>query len=199
MLICDSIFTAIDFESAGSEAGQTDSPIQVGTVSWNTRDKITDQWTSYIRTEQQVTWKAQKIHGITNAELLDAPAFLSLWPAIKQRLESRVIVAHSHGTEKRFLRAFPGHNFGPWIDTLSLARAAYPEMKKHSLSYLCDSFDLTPSIQKSLPEMQWHHALFDAMGSIALLSHIVTSFDLVHQPLDCLMQPDISRWSELRR
>lgn len=60
------------------------------------------------------------MHGITTEMLADAPSFPSLWPAIRSRLGDAVVVGHNPATERKFLRRFPGHGFGPWLDTLAL-------------------------------------------------------------------------------
>jgi len=192
-------FSAIDFESAGTAPGKTDAPVQIGTTTWNLNLGITDTWTSYIHTDQPITWSAQKIHGITKKHLEQAPKLMLLWPKIKQRLNQKPVVAHGHGTEKRFLRAFPAHGFSPWIDTLQLSRAAWPDLSSHSLSALCDSLNLTQSVRKLIPQHTWHHALFDATASIILLEKIILTFQLEDSPLSTLLSPDTSIWKNKRR
>jgi DNA polymerase-3 subunit epsilon len=187
-------FAAIDFESAGVSSGRTDVPIQLGMVHWRPEAGLGAQYVSYLRSEQKITWSAQKIHGITVADLADAPDLLVLWPQVKEHLSDRVIVAHGKGTEKKFLRAYPGHGFGPWVDTLLLARATWPQWHDHSLGSLCDALDLTRLIQEACPHRCWHDALFDAIASIFLLEKII---DLTHAwsaPLDHLLQPDQKEW-----
>lgn len=198
-MIRDTLFTAIDFESAGTSPGKTDAPVQVGTCSWSLTDGITDEWTSYIYTDQPITWAAQKVHGITSDDLLDAPRLMLLWPHLKNRLSTAAVVAHGHGTEKRFLNAFPGHGFGPWIDTLQLSRAAWPHLPSHSLGDLCHSLQLDSQVRDRLPEKNWHDALFDSIASIVILRHLIESFQLHDAPLHTLHRPDTSTWHTLRR
>jgi DNA polymerase III epsilon subunit-like protein len=76
-------------------------------------------------------------------------------------------------TEKRFLRAFPGHGFGPWIDTLLLARAAWPELPDHSLGALCENHGLKERIATLIPGKSWHDALFDAVASLLVAQRII--------------------------
>lgn len=197
-MIKDTIFTAIDFESAGTAPGKTDAPVQIGTCTWDGAKGVTDTWISYIHTDQDITWSAQKVHGITHEDLRDAPKMMLLWPHIKRRLKNRAVVAHGHGTEKRFLHAFPGHGFGPWIDTLQLSRAAWPELDSHSLGDLCKSLDLEEKVTAIVPEKTWHDALYDAVASIILLEKIITDFELTEEPISKLENPDTRAWHELR-
>jgi len=192
-------FTAIDFESAGAARGQTDTPVQVGLAQWSLASGHESPFVSYLKTNQPVTWAARKVHGIGPEHLENAPTLLSLWPELKSRLSGSIVVAHGKGTEKRFLRAFPGHGFGPWIDTLLLARAAWPELDGHSLGALAEARGLTAAISGLVPEKRWHDALYDAVASLALLADLVETFALADEPLEVLLRPDISVWHRLRR
>ncbi len=192
-------FTAVDFESAGASRGRTDSPVQVGLASWSTESGHDDAFVSYLFTDQPIQWAARKVHGIGPEQLAEAPSLLMLWPEFKRRLAGAVVVAHGKGTEKRFLRAFPGHGFGPWIDTLLLARAAWPELPEHSLGALCENHALTPKIQELVPSKSWHDALFDSVASLVLLSHLIDTHSLEGMPVEALLQPDTTAWHQSRR
>ncbi|MFT3991869.1 MAG: 3'-5' exonuclease [Luteolibacter sp.] len=198
-LIQHARFTAIDFESAGAAPGMTDQPVQIGIASWSATENHYGPFVSYLQTNQPIQWSAQKVHGITTAHLADAPPLLMLWPEVKKRLAGAIVVAHGKGTEKRFLRAFPGHGFGPWIDTLLLARAAWPDLKDHSLGALCDSHALTPRVRELVPEKSWHDALFDAVASLVLLEFLIDSLDLKTSATDLLVHPDTRQWHQSRR
>ena len=197
--IRDCRFTAIDFESAGAARGKTDVPIQIGMSSWSMAEGHHNTFVSHLSTDQPIQWTAQKVHGITKEDLADAPTLLSLWPECKKRLADAVVVAHGHGTEKRFLRAFPGHGFGPWVDTLQLSRALWPDLGDHSLGSLCDLLELTPQIRDLVPDKDWHDALFDAVASLVLLVHIIQAYDLSDQDAQNLLHPDTSVWHGKRR
>ena len=159
---------------------------------------MSDTWISYIHTDQDITWSAQKVHGITHEDLRDAPKLMLLWPMIKRRLKQRAVVAHGHGTEKRFLHAFPGHGFGPWIDTLQLSRAAWPDLPSHSLGDLCKALDLEGKVTEIVSEKTWHDALYDAVASIILLKKIIEDFSLTVEPISHLENPDTRIRHKLR-
>jgi DNA polymerase-3 subunit epsilon len=117
---------------------------------------------------------------------------------VRERLSGAVVVAHGKGTEKRFLRAFPGHGFGPWVDTLLLARAAWPDLAGHSLSALCVHRKLENRIRDMVPERSWHDALFDTVASLVLLEDIVRHYELPDRPLAELANPDTTAWHRRR-
>jgi DNA polymerase-3 subunit epsilon len=192
-------FTAIDFESAGASRGRTDTPVQIGLAGWSVEQGHHEPFVSYLHTDAPIQWAARKVHGIGPEHLAGAPRLLTLWPTLKMRLAGAVVVAHGKGTEKRFLRAFPGHGFSPWIDTLLLARATWPELPDHSLGALCEVHGLTPTVRQWVPEKSWHDALFDAVASLVVLAHLLESHNLVDLPVECLIAPDTSHWHQLRR
>lgn len=143
-------------------------------------------------------WQASRVHGITTRDLEDAPTFLSLFPQIKSLLQGRVLIAHACGTEKKFLRAFPGQDFSPWVDSLTLARAALPELGKHRLGslvpYLGDSFNDLPATR----DRQWHDALYDAAASFCFVQTLVETLGIQKEPLSLLLNPNTKKYHALR-
>jgi DNA polymerase III subunit epsilon len=193
-LISQAQFTAIDFESAGAARGKTDVPIQIGMAQWSLSGGYDESVVSFLHPSAEVTWSAQKIHGITKADLITATTLLSMWPVIKIFLADRVLVAHGKGTEKKFLSAFPGHGFGPWIDTLLLSRAVWPELADYSLGGLCDFFLLTDLVNQCCPDRDWHDALYDAVASLVLLEYVIKTLELDQASVELLLKPDQSAW-----
>lgn len=180
---------AIDFESAGAAPGETDCPVQVGIVRV---DCLTGElrkehcYCSYIAPTHPVHWSAAKVHGITTEMLAGAPSFVSLWPELKQRLSACAVVGHNPATEQRFLRTFPGHGFGPWADTLQLARQALPQLPDHSLCTVCDALGLTAELNTLLPDRRWHDALYDAAASLLLLRFLVRALHMEAVPFSAI-------------
>jgi len=166
-------WAALDFESAGAAPGRSDEPVQVGMAVWRGGEP-TDFFRSYVHSPVRVTRAAQAVHGIGDHDLRDAPPMALLWPEFKARLAGAVVVAHGAGTEKRFLRAFPFHGFGPWLDTLSLARAVLPDLSGHSLGEVATALGVENDIRRSCGESDWHDALFDAVACLAILRSVIT-------------------------
>ncbi len=176
-------FAAIDFESAGAAPGETDQPVQVGIVRVENLFDTPRCWVSYIACEHPVCWSASRIHGITTDMLAGAPHFSSLWPQLRDLLRGCVVLGHNPATEIRFLRAFPGHGFAPWLDTLALAREALPTLPDHSLGAICEAMELTAEVERLVPNRRWHDALFDAAGSLILLRALVRGLRMEDAPL----------------
>lgn len=173
-LIQHTEFVAIDFESAGATRGATDEPVQIAWAAMRGTTLLPDSFfSSYLHTDAPITWSAQKVHGITRQDLLGAPTFNSLWPQIRSALAGRTLIAHGAGTEKRFLRTFPLHGFGPWIDTVALSRRFLPTLPDHALGTISNALGLTPLLTELVPNGCWHHALFDAAASLLIVRHII--------------------------
>ena len=197
MLVREVEFAAIDFESAGVGRGQTDVPIQIGMATLR-GVVILDSFRSYLHSDRPVAWSARRVHGIEDADLVGAPTLQALWPELKSRLANRWVVSHAAGTEKRFLRTFPGHGFGPWVDTLTLFRAAMPETGSHSLSALAAACGCEAECRALVPDFRWHDALCDAIASLVLLRWLIARCDLAGAPAETLLNPDRTRYYALR-
>jgi DNA polymerase-3 subunit epsilon len=181
-------FAAVDFESAGSMRGGTDFPVQIGIACWSYENGWEPGFVSYLHCPQEVSWQASRVHGISTSDLVDAPRLVDLWPEIRSRLSGAVVVAHARGTEKKFLRTFPGHGFSPWIDTLVWARRMWPEMKDHSLARACQEAQILDVIHALCPSLSWHDALYDATASMALMRHWILTQELLNSPIEHLIQ-----------
>lgn len=166
-------YAAIDFESAGAAPGETDQPVQIGIVRVGELFGEPKSWVTYLAVDHPVHWAASRVHGITAGMLAGAPRFLSVWPRVRDLLAGAVIVGHNLATERRYLRAFPGHNFGPWLDTLTLARATVPGAPDYGLGALVQSLGLVEEVDRLAPGGHWHDALYDAAASLCLLRLIV--------------------------
>lgn len=189
-LIRDLPFAAIDFESAGERPNEAGIPIEVGIAGMRGMTLEPDSfYRSYLRADQPVAWAARQIHGISNDDLKDAPALLALWPELKGRLGGRWVVAHGSGTEKRFLRAFPLHGFGPWVDTLTLSRKIVPNLDSYALSDLIRKLELEKDARNLLTDFRWHEALSDAIASLLLLKKLVQIAEIQDLHAEILLLP----------
>lgn len=189
MPIRETIFAAIDFESAGEAPGMTDAPVQAGIACMRGTDLLTaDFYRTYINPQRAVTWASQRVHGITAQQLHTAPDMKSLWPEFRSRLSGAVMVAHGAGTEKRFLRIFPFHGFGPWLDTVILARRAWPGLGDYTLEGLTHALGFRGELNELCPGLKFHDALYDAVGSLLVLRELMTGAGLLEHCFSDLLR-----------
>ena len=176
----ESEFVVIDFESTGSVDGYANEPWQIGLVFFAHGQPVWDySFESLLRVgSRPFNPYAPGRHAVLRDELLRAPLLTDLWPTLSRWLLGRPLVAHNVATEQKLLgEAFPLHCFGPWIDTLTLARIAYPEAQTHKLGELVEVLGLYESVMAMYPERGPHDALFDAAACALLLAHLL---DLPH-------------------
>jgi DNA polymerase-3 subunit epsilon len=193
----DAAWAALDFESAGAAPGRSDEPVQVGMAVWR-GGAVTDFFRSYVHSPVRITQSARAVHGIVDDDVRDAPTLTSLWPEFKARLGGAVVVAHGAGTEKRFLRAFPLHGFGPWLDTLALARAVLPDLADHSLGEVVAALGAEEELRTICPALDWHDALFDAVACLVVLHRVVERGGLSGAPVGQLLAPDAAVYHQRR-
>ena len=131
-------FAAIDFETTGYENGEKNEPWQLGLAL--VRDG------AVVETREWFFGTA-----LTPA----SQSILDQWDDLASAR------CHNIATERTILtRLAPLTKWGPWVDTLKLARARYPKLPSYALGDLCAMFGCVPDI----PGRTWHDALFDAVA-----------------------------------
>jgi exodeoxyribonuclease X len=89
-----------------------------------------DLATWLVRPAQPITpIVTRKVHGITDADVADAPRWAEVADDVIAGLSWRVLVAHNATVERRVLGAhLPGWEPPAVLDTLRLARAVWPHL-----------------------------------------------------------------------
>ena len=138
----------IDFETTGYENGGKNEPWQLG-VAIIKDGEIVETQEFFFGTEQTPEYE-----GI-----------MAQWDKWQPLLANRPLVAHNIATERTILtRLAPLAKWGPWTDTLKLAKARYPKMPSYALGDLCEAFGLVPQIEGRT----WHDGLYDAVACAKL-------------------------------
>ena len=91
------------------------------------------------------------------------------WADIYAFLQGKTLVAHNIACEKTILtKVAPITAWGPWVDTLKLARKRYPKMASYELGALCAVFGCVPDWEGRT----WHDGLYDAIACGRLYAKI---------------------------
>ena len=144
-------FVAIDFETTGFAAGGTNDPWQLG-IAVVENGAIISTHEFFCGTEMTP----------------DAEPMFAQWDRWYPLLAGRRLVAHNIATERTILRkTAPLTKWGPWVDTLKLAKVRYPKLPSYALGDLCEIFGQVPQLEGRT----WHDALYDAVAcaNLALL------------------------------
>jgi len=192
-------FAAIDFETTGSVAGYPVEPWQIGVVRWEAGTY--QVWEHWLRVgERPFHPRAPGRHESVRDELAGAPRLDALLPELRRLCAGVPLVAHNAATERKCFRdAVPMERFGPWIDTLKLSRALWPELRSHTLGDLLVSHGLRGKLAELLPDREEHDALFDAAGSAVLLRYILELPVCRDISMDVLLNPDLMAYYARRR
>lgn len=177
MPILDCEVVALDYESTGTVPGHPAEPWQVGLVVLESgRIDAGSMFESLLRVDANRPFNphAPGRHARLRDEIATAPTPAQIWPEIGPRLAGVALCAHNVATEKRFVRTMaPMHAFGPWIDTLRIARRVWPGLPSYALGDLLGALALLPRMDGLCPGREAHDALYDAVASAALLEHLL--------------------------
>lgn len=175
--ISDTEITVLDYESTGSLQGFPNEPWQIGIVTLKAgRVDPDSMFENLLRVDINRPFNphAPGRHDVLRHEIAEAPTPQELWIQIRERLIHIPLCAHNVATERKFTRAMaPMHPFGPWIDTLRVARKAWPGCPSYALEDLTGMLGLKQQVDDLCPGREAHDALYDAVASAMLLSHLL--------------------------
>jgi DNA polymerase III epsilon subunit-like protein len=177
MLIRETTLTVLDFETTGSVPGFDTEPWQVGAVRLvNGRVDATRTFDRLIRVDINRPFNAYAPgkHHKLREKIAAAETVSKVWKNLEGWVTGGPLVAHNIATEKKFLRQMaPMHRFGPWVDTLTLSRQAWPEAPSHTLEALTGGLGLERRIREICPDGEAHDALYDAVACAVLLEYLL--------------------------
>lgn len=167
MLAVEPRIAVVDFETTGVVAGHPDVPWQVGVVMLNAgRVQPESMFTSLLRIgDRPFNRFAPGRHAELRPEIAASPTLPEIWPQMREWLCGHPLIGHNVATERKVIRdAFPLHAFGPWLDTLKLARIAWPELADHKLETVAQHANVIGKTAAVCPGRSWHDALYDAVA-----------------------------------
>jgi DNA polymerase III epsilon subunit-like protein len=134
-----------------------------------------------------------RIHGISKADTGGQAPFAAEQDLFMDMRSTGPLCAHNAAFERHLLKAVwpyprtspdflnPDRNladWGPFIDTLRLYELVFPTLSEHGLSALLDAFGLKEQLDMIADDhcpsgrRKYHCALYDALGSAMLLTHM---------------------------
>jgi len=190
-------YAAIDFETTGSVQGFPVEPWQIGIFS-KEPGRPAHYWESLLRVgDRPFHPRAPGRHARIRNELAQAPLLNELLTELRPLLSGKPLLAHNAATERQCLNdALPMEDWGPWVDTLKLARAAWPDLTSHKLEDLLDELDLRGAVEKRVPGRRPHDALFDACASAEVVEHLMEQPGWKDVELNLLLHPDTTGYSQ---
>lgn len=137
-------YSIIDIETTGaSSRGNKITEIAIINMDG---DKIVESFSSLIFPERSIPAQIQRLTGISNEMVADAPRFYELAKKIVQMTEGRVFVAHNVHFDYNFIQnefRDLGYTFKrERLCTVRLARKILPGFASYSLGKLCDDMGI---------------------------------------------------------
>lgn len=161
--IAEPDFVSIDVETACRSRG---SICQIGIVGFREGREVF-ALDYLVNPLEPFEARNVEIHGITADRVQGAPHFGHLHSDLDQRLSGRVAVHHSPFDRQAISAACADHGrpgiAAKWLDSVEVARRAWPGLGSHKLSVLADHLGLS---------LRHHDAVSDARtaGQIVLLA-----------------------------
>jgi DNA polymerase-3 subunit epsilon len=174
----------VDLETTGGSPA-ADRATEIGVVEVSAAGLR--EWSTLLNPQVPIPPFIQKLTGITDAMVSDAPTFDTLAAALHERLHGALFVAHNAPFDHGFLRQEferAGHAFEPRVVcTVKLSRKLYPEHARHNLDALVQRHGL------HLPEAERHRALGDARAVWHFWQHVCRN--LAPQAVHAALKPQL--------
>jgi DNA polymerase III epsilon subunit-like protein len=125
-----------------------------------------------VRPLAPITPFARRIHGISNEQVADAPAFADVKDEVLTALTDAAVVGHNVHVDLAVLeRELGGWQRPEVLDTLKLARRLLPEANGYKLGALVEAFKLAEGLPDELVP---HRATYDALVTARLFVRLAT-------------------------
>ena len=149
---------ALDIETTGLDP-ERDSITEIGAIKFQLKDgaQVVDTFSTLVNPLRPIPFKIQKLTGISNEEVQDAPRLTAVIPRLAGFVGDATVVGHNVGFEASFLRRHGVLVQNPLVDTFELARILLPRLATYNLFALTD--------QLGIPLVDHHRALPDATAA----------------------------------
>jgi len=136
----------IDLETTGGSS-TGDRITEIGLRLWENGEVVED-WQTLVNPEQSIPPFIEKLTGITNAMVADAPTFEDVAERFREKIGDAVFVAHNarfdYGFVKAEFRRIGKAFAAPVLCTVKLSRRLYPEYRRHNMDALIERHGLDP-------------------------------------------------------
>ena len=130
-------FVVFDTETTGFSP-TTDRIVELGAVKFR-NGEVVEEKSWLINPGRKIPYWATKVHGITDEEVKNEPAFADIYPEFLEFISGSVLIAHNAKFDISFVKAeatragreLPANKV---IDSLALFRKWYPKSSSHSVA-----------------------------------------------------------------
>lgn len=144
----DLVFVALDIETTGFSY-YSDRILEIGAVRFTT-ERTLDFFEQLINPQlDQIPSNATDVHGITLEMVKDKPTLKEVLPRFLEFCQNAILVAHNANFDLNFIKSgLAAHGLGRdlphrVVDTLVLARVAFPGRESYKLQDLAHDLNIT--------------------------------------------------------
>ncbi len=138
---------ALDVETTGLDP-KNDAIIEIAIVHMRAGE-VEESWSSLVHPGRPIGPDAQRITGITDADVADAPRFADVAEETAARLEGRAILAYNLAFDREFVERALDAGGRQWpekavlLDPLILARGLFPDVRSRKLARIAERLGVT--------------------------------------------------------
>lgn len=179
-----STFAFLDIETTGGNNSH-DRITEIGIRFWRS-GQVVGEWQTLINPETRISPFIERLTGISNEMVADAPRFGEIVDELEARLEGKVFVAHNarfdYGFIKSEFRRLGRLFTAKVLCTVKLSRRMYPEFRRHNMDALID--------RHNLARVQRHRAMGDVSAMLSFFEHALADHgpESMNSALDALLQ-----------
>jgi len=157
-------YIVLDTETTGLETEQGHRIIEIGALMLEDRKKTNNHFHVYLNPERLIDEEAQRIHGISNKDLVDKPLFSEIADEFLEFIQDSTLIIHNAPFDLGFLNyefnlissSYPKlEDICDVEDSLVIARDKYPG-QRNSLDALSKRFEINSY------DRTFHGAMLDA-------------------------------------
>lgn len=165
-------FTVVDTETTGLSI-KKDRIIEIAAIRINP-DLLIDKnntFSQLINPQCHIHDHSYKVHGINDAMVANKPLIADIIPEFAEFMKNTILVFHNAKFDMSFIKpAFEVANINPTflnvLDTIAIAKKAFPKLKKYNLDNITKTLNISADAQEGYHR---HRALFDATLTAQLL------------------------------
>ncbi len=148
-------YVVFDLETTGLDV-MNNGITEIGAVKI-INGKLTEQFTTLVKPDYKITEENVKITGITEEMVKDAPKISSVIPDFLKFIEGAILVAHNAEFDMKFIKRFAGAEEydvkNAYLDSVEIARAQLPQLRRHDLQTLADYFGISFHHHRALADV----------------------------------------------
>ena len=179
----DTEYCVLDLETTGISY-KTEKITEVGIIKYKNGEVI-DEFECFVNPEKPIPPKVVEITHITDDMVKDADTIDKVIPKIIDFIGDSVLVAHNADFDIGYLKYnFEKYGYkleNTYIDTLRLAKAIFPDLKKYKLGLIADALKIKVDVaHRALDDVKTLVAVFKVMIERTKEEHgkTIDDFDL---------------------